>query len=876
MDEVQNIYKEPTRKDWWGFWTLLVVQAQNALNEKAAQFLLIPLGFALNAESNLQYTLGAIIVLPYLFISPFVGWLSDRFCKTRIVQAMALMQILVLLGMWFSLINHNIHGAIVWFTVFAIQATVLSPAKKGIVKDIVGIRHIGFGSGLVEMSSMLALIVAQVGVFIVYAKLLNSGYSTWEASSLPTFCLMLLAVPVALVTLCCIPRYPVHARKPFRWSLFYEHFTQIKELWSDRRTRLSEIGISYFWFYATAMLLLTLQVAQESASGITTGAGEEYSMMAAVLMAWMSGGVVVGGVIVSLICRSRVEIGTIPLGASGMTISCILMACFEVNSYPFLISLSAAGLSSAFFFVPLNGYLQNSCEDSRRGNIIAAGNCLDMAMALFAVVFQYLLKEMGISIGGQCVIMAVLCLGITIIVFRLIPREFIKLLGLWAVQLFFRPRVLNVDRMPETGGALLISNHVTFVDALLLTMVCSRPIRFVVAEEYIGVRALGWVLELFNCVPISNKNPREALNAAAAALKNGEVICIFPEGQLTRTGVMSTLRRGFEIIAHRAQAPVVPVFMDGLWGGLLSCRSVGSFVKWPGKVPLRFTVSYGEPMAHGAVTPELARKSFQELSVVTLDAVSETGRSALRRTLERQNTRSLVFWKGGEWRASDILTAFLENRTPRGDSPGHEWMRLFVSMLSDRNIMGRMWLNAIQLQKVNALQPGQPLLTSVGEKEGQEHIIAVFWPLLTRTPVHLVTDEEAIPEGVEQIAGSWRMREKLQSIIPLKHKIPFFDFSGEKTLPTLPNITSRPCFVGPRGEIIAVSMWREVYAVDEDFIQFGLKFGGHGLLLPGFTSSVNEAGRTVIHGPSLAGPVELPASWHLDESNFLVEDISLH
>ena len=150
---------------WGAFWRLVLIQAQNSFNEKGAQFLLIPLGVWLyGAEGDLEYPLGAIIVLPFILFSPFVGWLSDRFCKARIIQFMALLQICVLAGMYWSLRVHNLNGAILWFCVFAVQATVFSPAKKGIVKDIVGTSRLGNSRGNVEMASILRLHNGQIGV----------------------------------------------------------------------------------------------------------------------------------------------------------------------------------------------------------------------------------------------------------------------------------------------------------------------------------------------------------------------------------------------------------------------------------------------------------------------------------------------------------------------------------------------------------------------------------------------------------------------------------------------------------------------------------------------------------------------------------------
>lgn len=870
--------KEPTKKEWRGFWTLLFVQAQNAMNEKGAQFLLVPLGVALADQcaemsqyAHLQYLLGAVIVLPYLIISPFVGWLSDRFSKTRIVRLMAFMQIIVLLAMWVSLHYHNIDMAIVWFTVFAFQATILSPAKKGVVKDMVGEKYIGYASSLIEMSSVFAILIGQILVLLVYGLMTDWGYDAWESASWPTLVLMMTAVPLFLMTF-IVPNYPPVEKPPFRWKLFIEHFGQIKVLWSDRRLRLSETGIAYFWFFASVMLLIALEVAE-----LIVDNKDQFALESCKLMAWLSGGVVVGGIIISQLNKRKVELGTVPMGAMGMTLSCVMLAFLPIDGYFFNVALATAGLSGAFFFLPLNAYLQNTSSDADRGNIIAAGNFLDMALGLVAVGFQYALRKVfGLSIGEQCMVMAVLCFGITVITFRLTPREFIRLIGMWLIQLFFRPRVLNVSRVPKTGGVLLVSNHVTLVDALFLTLACPRPIRFLVAEEYITVKMLGWVLELFNSVPISNRHPGEAINAAAKALRNGEVICVFPEGQLTRTGVMTELHRGVEVIAQKGEAPILPIYMDNLWSGFMSYKRPKQVVMLPTRIPQRFAVVYGELIPYQDFSIELLRTKFQELSVASIEAVAESGRSSLLRLLEAMGTREVVRWDGGKWLATDVLRAFMENEVPEGDSLGVEWMRLFVSTASDKEKLPGRWLNALQLKKVNALLPGEPLMVCLGVLEKQSAVVSVLWPLMTKTPVYLLSREYDIPEHVRQIAGSIEMRKKLERVTPLNNYLPFFDFSGHAPLSSLPNITTRPCLSAAHGEVLAMSMNREVYIIDKENRQYGIKFGGHGLLLPGYVSAFNEeTGRTLVTSPMLDEPFELPESYFVDEHNFVLEKIDL-
>lgn len=174
MDDVQTSKKKmPSKKEWRGFYSLILIQAQNAFNEKAAQFLLIPLGVWLASTNaaygpdswvnSLQYILACIFVLPYILFSPFVGWLADCFCKARIIQFMSFLQILVLGAMLLCYKYENIEMAVFWFCVFSVQATILSPAKKGVVKDMVGSRQLGYASGLMEMSLILSMLAAQIG-----------------------------------------------------------------------------------------------------------------------------------------------------------------------------------------------------------------------------------------------------------------------------------------------------------------------------------------------------------------------------------------------------------------------------------------------------------------------------------------------------------------------------------------------------------------------------------------------------------------------------------------------------------------------------------------------------------------------------------------
>ncbi|MFR4223685.1 MAG: hypothetical protein ACLT38_08640 [Akkermansia sp.] len=240
--------------------------SQNAFNEKAAQFLLIPLGVWLASTNaaygpdswvnSLQYILACIFVLPYILFSPFVGWLADCFCKARIIQFMSFLQILVLGAMLLCYKYENIEMAVFWFCVFSRPGDHPEPGQKGVVKDMVGSRQLGYASGLMEMSLILSMLAAQIGIFAWFDILQVSSNDGWEAAAFPTFILTCIAVPVAIASL-YLPRYPANQTRKFEWKLFYEHFVQLKYLWSQRDLRLSEIGVSYFWFLAGALMLIS-------------------------------------------------------------------------------------------------------------------------------------------------------------------------------------------------------------------------------------------------------------------------------------------------------------------------------------------------------------------------------------------------------------------------------------------------------------------------------------------------------------------------------------------------------------------------------------------------------------------------------------------
>ena len=401
----------PRRKTPWGsFWSLVVIQCMNSLNEKGVQFLLIALGIWM--ARALQYPLSILIVVPFVLFSPLAGWLSDRYCKTRLLQSMVLLQVVVLAGMTAGLYLHNLELAVGSFTVFCVQAMFFSPAKKGLVKDMVGTENIGFASGILEITSMLALLVGQIGALsVVYMLLKEWGRDAgWEAAAVPCACCAGGAVLVFLLSL-SIPRFKPQSTRPFEWSLLWQHFTQLRMLWRVPVLRHSEIGIGYFWFIAGIMMLIVLQMAAEanpvaSSADFMQVLGQQKD--SAILFAWLSGGAIAGGLVASVICARAIRLWVAHAGGIGIVVGCAALAFIPYGEPLFFVALTLTGFSAAGYLVPLNARLQDRADDDKRGDVIAAGNLVDCFMGIVAVVLQGAMMSAGISPQWQCASLALL------------------------------------------------------------------------------------------------------------------------------------------------------------------------------------------------------------------------------------------------------------------------------------------------------------------------------------------------------------------------------------------------------------------------------------------------------------------------------------
>ncbi len=603
---------------WGSLWRVVENQAHNALNDKVAQFILLAVAQVVAVSQYYPQIVAALLVLPQLFLAPMAGWLSDRLSKRRLIIWCSMAQVVLLLLISAAFFTHSFWVATVLFFGLAFQAAIFGPAKSGIVKELVGERHLTTASGAMQMTIILAIAGGQLlgGKTFEYYYDDVFDKDPWLAAAVPMLILAVVSL-LPLVFAFQVKATPAHVEEKFHRGLFTEHFTHLDDLFRNRRLWLPALGVSFFWLAATMLMLMLIEMAAhvEPNAAARAGLSSEY-------LGLMALGVVVGSFLTSWLSENRIELGLVPLGGVGMAASSALIFFVLPGGAWFCFFLVCIGIGSAMFMIPLNAYLQHEVEPQVRGRMLAAAGLLDSLGMMVGILLQLLLMKIGVNIQGQFVVLGVLCLVTAAYVLRIIPQNFIRFCVLSFAKIVYRIRVVHHERIPETGGALLICNHVSYIDALILSAACERSLRLTAFDELFKNRLLAAALRMFGVVPISNRRARNAIVALSDALKAGRLVGIFPEGQLTRTGMMNEIRKGFELIARRAGAPVIPVYMDDLWGSIFSFERGKFFRKHPHHFPYHVSVLFGEPIPAAEATADRCRTAFQDLAA---EGISQRG-----------------------------------------------------------------------------------------------------------------------------------------------------------------------------------------------------------------------------------------------------------
>ena len=688
---------------WRSLAIVLGVQSQNAFNDNLARFSLlavalivlkgievdVPAFGPIPLAENYKYLAAFLLSLPFILLAPFAGWMADRFSKRHVIQACLWAQIAILLAISGAVYLQNIWLATFGFFLLAIQSAFFSPAKMGILKELVGGSKLSVASGWMQMLTIVAIIFGQIGAGKGFESLRAAQWEPWNAALLPMGVITILAFVPPLVCL-AVTHTPARSVEPLRASVFVQHFRDLLYLRRQKELFSTALGILFFWFAGGYMQLLVLQVAEESVAKDSVTA---YAAMAGGAMAI---GIAVGSFAVACLSWKRIELGLVPLGSSVMALCLFVTASVKTvaegansPSLVFLLLLFVLGAASACFLVPLNAHLQDRADPKRRGRVLAASGLLSAVATLSATVGSLLLETRGVPTWIQFVILGTLAVLVSVFVMMKMPANLITFVFRRLVSIFYRVRVTGDEFVPDSGKALLVSNHVTWGDGVFLGASCPRPIRYVAATDVYRWPWVRWILNAFRVIPISPTRARQAVREVGRSLDEGEIACVFAEGRLSRTGAMNPLQRGFELIARKNDAPVIPVYLDGAWGSLLSYERGRYFWKRPLRVPYPLGVHFGEPIPGKLATRERVRNALLEL-----------GRQAVGARPELLNTL-----------AENIRTRIRHTTFEFGGKrvPGNSFYKEAVALTSH-------WNDTVSGNKIGvALEPGRDaFLVTIG------------------------------------------------------------------------------------------------------------------------------------------------------------------
>lgn len=853
---------DPTRRQWVGYWSMIVQQTQNAFNDKMAQFILIPLGAAVGF--SVETAAGLMISLPFVLFAPIAGWLSDRFSKRDVMFGMAILQLLVLGWICGAVMIRNLPLSLCGFFALAVQSVFFSPAKMGINKELVGSKHLGFATGFQQMATMLAILAGQIVAGWLFDRrftaLGGSPEVAWDAAIGPLLVLAVCSVPTLLLAI-IIPRVPAQGGGKFTAKTAVRHFSNLAELWWDKSLRQASFGVAFFWGFAAFINLWSVKYAK-----VLTGGVEGFGTLNSLFMAAATLGMAAGFGLASFLLRKRIELGWVPVAGVLMTILSLAIAWIPAGSATeflrfvdanpmrvlqavmdapecalFLTALGLLAFSSAVFLAPLNAWMQDRYPAGKRGELQSAVNLQDCLAGVIAIgfifAFEHGIPRLGISpLDGfriQMVFIALACLIATVLIIRLLPADFIRVIGVALIRMIYRIRVSHPERLPATGGVLMLPNHVTYADAFFLSAASPRPIRFVMDEIFTARRSIRIFTTIFDTLTIRRDQPLEAIREIIKALKKGDAVCLFPEGQLTRTGALCPLQRGFELIARKAGHPLIPMWCDGSWGSVFSFERNRFFNKIPHHFELRMTIAYGQPIDPKDATLETVRNGMLAASAEALE----------RRFVRRK-------WSTRKPDANNLAS------------------RAFCNM--EQSARRRFWVNGHQIGMVNALQRREPFRVLKGDPLFRElfGLFAAF-PDLFHAELHPADHFDGESNGVW--VGGDQLRQQIQTS-QITCNIDFYDFGSEALTPVERAGLCHYPGLAVEGVVIAMSMPHPPVTTADAFEpQNGHKLNSWGKLLPGWQLKLSENGKLRVHGPAApeAG-LPLPDGCSLDPESFLI------
>ncbi|MBC3419324.1 MFS transporter [Pseudomonas sp. RW3S2] len=605
------------------FLPFFITQSLGAFNDnlfKQSLILAILYKLSLEGDRSIWVNLCALLfILPFFLFSALAGQFGEKFAKDALIRAIKLAEVVIMVIGAVGFLSDHLELMLLTLFAMGTHSALFGPVKYSILPQALREDELVGGNGLVEMGTFLAILAGTIGAGVMMS---SGNYATVVAGGIVgTAVLGYLASR-------WIPRAAAVApQMKLDWNIF-------KQSWATLRLGLGQtpavsrsiVGNSWFWFVGAIYLTQIPAYAKDWLHGDET--------VVTLVLTLFSVGIAVGALLCERLSGRKVEIGLVPFGSFGLTLFGLLWwwhsgdvpAAAAPHDWLSLLGMSQAwwimvsivglGVFGGFYIVPLYALIQARTPEDQRARVIAANNILNaLFMVVSAIVTIVLLSLADLSIPQLFLVVSLLNIAVNAYIFRIVP-EFTMRFLIWLLShSMYRVEHRDLDRIPDEGAALLVCNHVSFVDALLIGGAIRRPIRFVMYYKIYNLPVLNFVFRTAGAIPIAGRSEDEATYERAFAriaeyLRAGEVVCIFPEGKLTADGEIDVFKGGVNKILQETPVPVIPLALQGLWGSFFSRDPAKGFLR---RLWSRVTLVAGAAIPVEAAQPEALREKVSAL-----------------------------------------------------------------------------------------------------------------------------------------------------------------------------------------------------------------------------------------------------------------------
>ena len=599
------------KRFWPTFWTQFFGALNDNVFKNALVILITFKSFSLgglNSEAMVALC-GGIFILPFFLFSAVAGKMADKIAKNALIQSIKLAEIIIMGVATLGLLTNSITLLLITLFLMGTQSAFFGPVKYSILPEIIEKDELIQGNALFEMGTFLAILMGTI---------LGGSLIAMQASEYIVSAAVLVFSIIGFVFSKKISPLPaVTPEAKFDFSIFRPTFELLKLAKSQKGNWNSILGISWFWFLGAALLSLFPGYAKDVLQGDNS--------TVTLLLAIFSIGVALGSFLCEKLSKERLELGLVPIGSIGMTLFIFDLTTQTENIIlgRILFDIFMLSVFSGFFIVPLYTFIQERSKDKERSQMIAANNIVNAAFMVVSSLFLSFLFAKKMSYSTIFLILGGLNTIVACYIYTVIPEFLLRFCVMCLSRLIYRLDILGLKNIPEEGPAVLVCNHVSFVDWLIIAAAIKRPIRFVMHHSFMKIPLLSFIFKGAKVIPIASKKEnaesyQQAFTKIQQELQEGELICIFPEGKITSDGKLNTYKAGIEKIISQSPVPVVPMVLKGLWGSFFS-RKYGKALSKP-SIIRKTLFSKIELIIEKPIQPE--NVSAAELEEQTLKMIS--------------------------------------------------------------------------------------------------------------------------------------------------------------------------------------------------------------------------------------------------------------